>query len=214
MSFGRRAADGSPALRVVPAANPAPQAPEIPAWVEAAKAALKAMVHDRIGAAEARTMPRGALAVRVSEVVKDWLAEKQSEPDPLLERDLVTYLSNYLLGEGPSPASIPVPHQTPEQATAPAESDPIEDAKERIQPKLLSRIDVSAASALPRVELAREIGEVVAEIAAEDKIQLNAVEQRNLVTKLVNDMVGLGPLEPLWADETITDLMVNGPNQL
>src|SRR6185437_364840 len=110
--------------------------------------------------------------------IKEWLAEKEIGPDPLLERDLITYLSNHLLGEAsPSPAAIPVPHHQ-------------------------------------RAELAREIGEVVAEIAAEEKIQLNAVEQRNLVTKLVNDMVGLGPLEPLLADEGITDIMVNGPNQI
>jgi pilus assembly protein CpaF len=213
MSFGRRTADGSPALRVVPAASFAQ--PEAPPWAEAAKADLKALVQERIGTAEAKSMPRGALAGRVSEAIKEWLAEKQIEPDPLLERDLITYLSNHLLGEGPSPSAIPVPHHHPaDLAAALAESDPIEDAKERIQPKLLSRIDVSAASALPRVELAREIGEVVAEIAAEEKIQLNAVEQRNLVTKLVNDMVGLGPLEPLLADEGITDIMVNGPNQI
>ncbi|HXS42182.1 MAG TPA: CpaF family protein [Stellaceae bacterium] len=217
MSFGRRTADGSPALRVVPAASLGhPEAPPPPPWAEAAKAALKALVEERIGAAEAKSMPRGALASRVSEAIKEWLAEKEIEPDPLLERDLITYLSNHLLGEAsPSPAAIPVPHHQPaDVAGAPAETDPIEDAKDRIQPKLLSRIDVSAASALPRAELAREIGEVVAEIAAEEKIQLNAVEQRNLVTKLVNDMVGLGPLEPLLADEGITDIMVNGPNQI
>src|SRR5690348_5031187 len=213
MSFGRRTADGSPALRVVPAASFAQ--PEVPPWAEAAKAALKALVQERIGSAEAKSMPRGALAGRVSEAIKEWLAEKQIEPDPLLERDLITYLSNHLLGEAPNPSAIPMPHQQPADLLAePAETDPIEDAKDRIQPKLLSRIDVSAASALPRVELAREIGEVVAEIAAEEKIQLNAVEQRNLVTKLVNDMVGLGPLEPLLADEGITDIMVNGPNQI
>src|SRR6185312_7330865 len=175
-------------LRVVPAASLGhPEAPPPPPWAEAAKAALKALVEERIGAAEAKSMPRGALASRVSEAIKEWLAEKEIEPDPLLERDLITYLSNHLLGEAsPSPAAIPVPHHQPaDVAGAPAETDPIEDAKDRIQPKLLSRIDVSAASALPRAELAREIGEVVAEIAAEEKIQ------RNVVTKLVNDMVGL-----------------------
>jgi len=225
MSFGRRTADGSPALRLVPAANSAqPEAAagagssdaatQAASWVEAARSKLIALVHARIGAAEAKSIPRGMLAGRVSEIVKEWIQQEQIDADPLHERDLVTYLINNLLSATAAPSAIPVAQQEPEAARAPTPSDPIEEAKERIQPKLLSRIDVSAASALPRAELAREIGEVVAEIAAEEKIQLNSVEQRNLVTKLVNDMVGLGPLEPLLADESITDIMVNGPNQI
>src|SRR5690606_17219966 len=39
-------------------------------------------------------------------------------------------------------------------------------------------------------------------------------EQRELVTLMLNDMFGLGPLEPLLADEAVTDIMVNGPNQV
>jgi pilus assembly protein CpaF len=227
MSFGRRTADGSPALRVVPAATPSQpgQAPapgaavpdeaaETASWVEAARSKLISLVHARIGTAEAKSVPRGMLAGRVSEIVKEWIKQDQIDADPLHERDLITYLINHLLSGTSSPSAIPVAQEEPEMARGPAPNDPIEEAKERIQPKLLSRIDVSAASALPRAELAREIGEVVAEIASEEKIQLNSVEQRNLVTKLVNDMVGLGPLEPLLADEAITDIMVNGPNQI
>ncbi len=227
MSFGRRTADGSPALRLVPAADstqpahapvpgeaPSESASEAGAWAEAAKPALTALVHERIGATEAKSIGRGMLASRVSDVVKEWIEQERVEANPLHERDLVTYLINDLLGATPKASAIPVAQPMADASDVHVASDPIEEAKERIQPKLLSRIDVSAASALPRAELAREIGEVVAEIAAEEKIQLNSVEQRNLVTKLVNDMVGLGPLEPLLADETITDIMVNGPDQI
>jgi len=45
-------------------------------------------------------------------------------------------------------------------------------------------------------------------------MRLNGAEQRSLVEFLVDDMLGLGPLEPLIADETITDIMVNGPYQV
>jgi pilus assembly protein CpaF len=55
---------------------------------------------------------------------------------------------------------------------------------------------------------------VVGEILTEEKIRLNGAEQRALVENLVDDMLGLGPLEPLIADETITDIMVNGPYQI
>ena len=62
--------------------------------------------------------------------------------------------------------------------------------------------------------LARELSDLVVELLAEDKIQLNLAEQRELVTELLNDMLGLGPLEPLLADESVTDIMVNGPHQV
>jgi hypothetical protein len=42
---------------------------------------------------------------------------------------------------------------------------------------------------------------VVAEVLTEQRIQLNQTEQRDLVTVLLNDMLGFGPLEPLLADE-------------
>jgi pilus assembly protein CpaF len=54
----------------------------------------------------------------------------------------------------------------------------------------------------------------VAEILAELKLRLNLKEQQGLVELLLNDMLGLGPLEPLLADETVTDIMVNGANKV
>ncbi len=87
-------------------------------------------------------------------------------------------------------------------------------AKEKIQPLLLEHIDVSAAAQLPRAELTEQISEIVGELLVQEKINLNLKEQRNLVTILLNDMLGLGPLEPLLADDSITDILVNGPNQV
>ena len=78
----------------------------------------------------------------------------------------------------------------------------------------MTRLDASAASALPRDELARQLGELVSEILVEEKLQLNKVEQRELVNMLLHDMLGLGPLEPLIADESVADIMVNGARQV
>jgi len=88
------------------------------------------------------------------------------------------------------------------------------EAKTRIQSMLMDHIDPAAAAELPRAELADQVGEVVGELLVQEKINLNLKEQRNLVTLLLDDMLGLGPLEPLLADETISDIMVNGPQQV
>jgi pilus assembly protein CpaF len=90
----------------------------------------------------------------------------------------------------------------------------IRDAATAVQASLLERIDSEVASRLDREALAQELGAPVAEILGELKIQLNQREQRELVGLLLDDMLGLGPLEPLLADETITDIMVNGAKQI
>ena len=79
---------------------------------------------------------------------------------------------------------------------------------------LLERIDASAAAKLSRDELQRQIAELIAEIVAEEKLSVTSREQQELTVTLVDDMVGFGPLEPLLADESVNDIMVNGPQQV
>nr|WP_240953465.1 CpaF family protein [Sneathiella chinensis] len=97
---------------------------------------------------------------------------------------------------------------------APRSATQTELTKERVQPLLLERIDISAAVTMDRLDLARDISDIVADILVEERIQLNQREQRELIESLMHDMLGLGPLEPLLADEAITDIMVNGPKQV
>src|SRR6185437_15357253 len=89
----------------------------------------------------------------------------------------------------------------------------VEAAKAQIQPLILEHMDVAAAE-MPRPAFEAQLAGWVQELLAETKIQLNFVEQRELVDSLVADMLGLGPLEPLIADETVNDIMVNGPKQV
>jgi pilus assembly protein CpaF len=85
------------------------------------------------------------------------------------------------------------------------------DIKERIWNLLMPRIDPSAAARLPRSTLTTEIAKLVQEIATEERIELNESEETLLATELTDDMIGLGPLEPLLDDDEVTDILVNGP---
>ncbi|MGI4795256.1 MAG: CpaF family protein [Janthinobacterium lividum] len=76
----------------------------------------------------------------------------------------------------------------------------------------LARLDPAAVAAMPQERLLGEVERVVADLATERRIQLNGREQRQLASELVNDMLGLGPLQPLLDDDTVADIMVNGPN--
>ncbi len=90
----------------------------------------------------------------------------------------------------------------------------LEGIKSVVQPLLMERIDISAAVTMDRLDLARDISDIITDILIEERIQLNQREQRELTESLMHDMLGLGPLEPLLADDTITDIMVNGPKQV
>src|SRR5882757_6424275 len=90
----------------------------------------------------------------------------------------------------------------------------VDQARRAVQPMVMSRIDLAAAVSLPRKELVRQLEGLVSELLVERRLQLNRPEQQDLVYQLVNDMMGLGPLEPLLEDEAITDIMINGPKQI
>ena len=100
------------------------------------------------------------------------------------------------------------------ESAAPRSASQAEVTKAKIQPILMERIDISAAVTMDRLDLARDISDIVTDILIEERIQLNQREQRELIEGLMHDMLGLGPLEPLLADESITDIMVNGPKQV
>jgi pilus assembly protein CpaF len=85
--------------------------------------------------------------------------------------------------------------------------------KEQVLPRLLERVDPEAAATLSKDELAEEFRPIIGEVLAELKITLNRREQFALEKVLVDELLGLGPLEELLSDPSISDIMVNGPDQ-
>src|SRR5712672_895940 len=87
----------------------------------------------------------------------------------------------------------------------------LSELKERIRTVLMARIDPTVAGRIPRAALRVEVAKLVSEIATEDRVQLNKLEEMALAADLSDDMVGLGPLEPFLDDDEITDILANGP---
>ena len=78
----------------------------------------------------------------------------------------------------------------------------------------LARIDPGAVASTPTEELIPQLELLVAEMATQRRVQLNAREQKTLAAELAQDMLGLGPLEPLLADGSINDILINGPDRI
>jgi pilus assembly protein CpaF len=149
-------------------------------------------------------LSRGDLAKIVDAAVQAYFVRHAIDANPLSRRDLVTDIMQMLLTPGGGDAAN---RRNPHKAA-------IEAAKAQIQPLVLEHMDVAAAAEMPRPAFEAQLTGWVKELLAETKIQLNFTEQRELVESLIADMLGLGPLEPLIADETVSDIMVNGPKQV
>jgi len=84
------------------------------------------------------------------------------------------------------------------------------ETKVKLHQKLLTRIDFQSIESLTPVQLRNELGLLLVTLIEEDAIPLNDQERARLVTDLKNEIMGLGPLEPLLADPTVSEIMVNG----
>ena len=82
--------------------------------------------------------------------------------------------------------------------------------KVSIHRALLDKINLAALDQLPRAQIEREVRDIVQELLQERREALNAAERDELVIEVLDELLGLGPLEPLLKDESITDILVNG----
>ncbi len=95
-----------------------------------------------------------------------------------------------------------------------AERERIEAAVTLLHPRIMERIQPEVAVRIPEARLGEEIAALVAEIAQEVKLALSGAEQGRVKRRILDEMVGFGPLEPLLADESVSDILVNGPRQI
>jgi pilus assembly protein CpaF len=87
------------------------------------------------------------------------------------------------------------------------------EAKFRVQNRLINELDPKLDLA-NQVEVRRQIEELFGKIADEEGLALTRAERVRMLEQITDEILGLGPMEPLLRDETITEVMVNGPQQV
>ncbi|WP_420344851.1 CpaF family protein [Paenirhodobacter sp.] len=114
----------------------------------------------------------------------------------------------------------PMP-QTPEPLRPAAPSDKDRKRKARmaelkveLHKRLLENLNLAALEKASETELKSEIAAISNEALTEMSVALNAAERQVLFQELHDEVMGLGPLEPLLQDETVSDILVNGPTQV
>ena len=81
--------------------------------------------------------------------------------------------------------------------------------KVRMHQRLLEVINLAALDKMSHGEAEGEIGQVVRELLQEEKAPFNAAERNQLASEIVDEVLGLGPLEPMMKDESVSDILVN-----
>ena len=113
----------------------------------------------------------------------------------------------------PKPAPKPVPKV---EAKRMSEEDErrFAEIKVGVFNALIESVDLTELTKMPSATVREEIGDIIGEIVSMKSIVLSSAEQQKLVTDICNDILGLGPLEPLLARDDIADIMVNGANRV
>ena len=127
----------------------------------------------------------------------------------------------------PAAAPQPTPPPAAKAEPAPAPAAPSKRAAEpksasskqldvrmKLHGRLIDELDLSKLDKLSEAELRREVLRLTADFARDERMALNSAELAELGTSIYDEMVGLGPIEPLLKDDTISDILINGPFQV
>ena len=123
----------------------------------------------------------------------------------------------------PLPPSVrpDMPSQSPQEKPTPGHSELFGDEQDRhnetkqtIFTSLVEAVDLTELGKLDAAQVREEITEIIGEIIALKAMVLSSAEQQELITDICNDVLGLGPLEPLLERDDISDIMVNGAKKI
>jgi pilus assembly protein CpaF len=109
-------------------------------------------------------------------------------------------------------ASKPAPKVEPSAVREPDER--LQRVKAAIFKDLLESVNLAELAKVPSERVREEITDVIIEIIAMRNLILSAMEQQTITRDICDDVLGLGPLEPLLARDDISDIMVNGAGKV
>jgi pilus assembly protein CpaF len=101
---------------------------------------------------------------------------------------------------------------------APVREDPYEDIKSKIYKKIIDEIKTDSFKALDDADeaenLEKEITTIVESFLNEDNTFISRNERQKIVSEIIDETIGFGPINPLIQDPTVSEIMVNGPEQV
>ncbi|HEX4593941.1 MAG TPA: CpaF family protein [Bryobacteraceae bacterium] len=89
-------------------------------------------------------------------------------------------------------------------------ADRVFELKSEIHRKLIGVLNMERVSSLPKDRVRAEIGRVVERLLVDERVPMTTVEQDRIIEEVLDEVLGLGPLEPLLKESSISDILVNG----
>jgi len=89
-------------------------------------------------------------------------------------------------------------------------ADRIFELKSEIHRKLLGVLNLERVSSIPKDRVRAEIGRVVERLLVDERVPMTTAEQDRIIEEVLDEVLGLGPLEPLLKEPSISDILVNG----
>jgi pilus assembly protein CpaF len=89
-----------------------------------------------------------------------------------------------------------------------------QELKVRVHRQLLERLDLSAMASLDRTQSEAQIRQALQRLLSDESTPLSRTERDRLIEEIGYEVLGLGPLDPLLRDPDVSDILVNGPNQV
>lgn len=102
------------------------------------------------------------------------------------------------------------------QASAPAfvASSKFIELKVHLHQRLLDQLNLSAIEDMKPEEFRVELEKIIAELLVETETPLNTTERKRIISDVIDEVLGLGPIEPLLKDPTVSDILVNTYNKV
>ena len=88
------------------------------------------------------------------------------------------------------------------------------DAKVRLHRRLIEELDLTAVEKIPEKEVRRQVRALVSEYVLNERLPLNTKELKSFADEVFDEMVGLGPIEPLLKDPSVDDILINTHKQV
>jgi len=86
--------------------------------------------------------------------------------------------------------------------------------KVRLHQKLIDDLNLAAIEKMPRADFQSEIGDIIRDMLSKESTLLNERERTQMVVEILDELLGLGPLEPLLKDASVSDIIVNTHRQV
>src|SRR5262245_40108368 len=117
-------------------------------------------------------------------------------------------------GANPVPTAESRPSQPVEVPAPVSASREVASIVARLHSRIIGRLDLAQVAQMPPGELRQRLRQIVDQLVTADKIVLSEGEREAVATSVIDEILGLGPLEPILKDPAVSDILVNGADTI